>query len=172
MQKHNLGDTRTADRMPTIKEFKTANHNHRANVSLIMSRFGHALSVRGVSHDWTKAEEPYKSAFYQAMTLTMEAGKDFNETDWAMIHYARERHHLNRFVPPDVNLIDVIEMICDCCEAAAARSGEIRYLIELPNEVLQKAVQNTVAMVWDSLDIRGWEPGEGEEADHERESEV
>ena len=157
IEKSNMGDTRTADTMPTLVEFAKANDKHRANVVVLMSNFARDIQKRGHEHDWTKADEPYRSQFYQAMVLTMEAGRDFDESVWMRNHYSIERHHLNWRVPEDVNLIDVIEMICDSVEAAAARSGELRYGIDLPDEVLQNAVKNTVQMVWDSVVLRGWE---------------
>ncbi len=53
-----------------------------------------------------------------------------------------ERHHLDDRVPDDVNLLDVIEMVVDCVVAGMARTGEV-YPIELSNDILQKALNNT-----------------------------
>ena len=44
-----------------------------------------------------------------------------------------------------MNLIDVLEMICDCVCAGMARSGEVRDL-EISEDILLKAVKNTVEM--------------------------
>lgn len=45
-------------------------------------------------------------------------------------------------VREDVDLVDVIECVVDCVMAGLARSGKTRP-IEIPADVLLKAVQNT-----------------------------
>ncbi|MCM1220532.1 MAG: hypothetical protein NC548_39200, partial [Lachnospiraceae bacterium] len=67
------------------------------------------------------------------------------DTDWYKMHTTEERHHLSTHVPDQVDLIDLIECVCDCCMAGLARSGEI-YDVKFPPEVLQLAVDNTVEM--------------------------
>ena len=59
---------------------------------------------------------------------------------------------MNEHCPEDVNLIDVIEMICDCVCAGMARSGKFREF-KLSDEILQKAVSNTVKMCLESVII-------------------
>ena len=66
------------------------------------------------------------------------------------MHCQTERHHLNEHCPDDVNLIDVIEMICDCVCAGMARSGSV-YPVTISSEILQKAVENTVNMCIESV---------------------
>jgi hypothetical protein len=51
-----------------------------------------------------------------------------------------------------VNLIDVLEMICDCVCAGMARSGNV-YPVNISSEILQKAVKNTVEMCIKSVGI-------------------
>lgn len=51
----------------------------------------------------------------------------------------KERRHLNDKVPEDVNLIDVLEMICDRVCAGMARTGAV-YDVALSNETLKKSV--------------------------------
>lgn len=78
------------------------------------------------------------------MCNTIEGRIDFFDGEWSRLHYIElERHHLDRFCPEDVNLIDVIEMICDCVVAGKARSGDV-YDINISDTILQKAVKNTV----------------------------
>lgn len=48
------------------------------------------------------------------------------QTRW--FHVKAECHHLLSDCLPDVNLIDVLEMIADCTCAGRAGSGEIRDL--------------------------------------------
>ena len=52
--------------------------------------------------------------------------------------------------PKDVNLVDVLEMIVDCVCAGLARSGEVRDL-EIDEDILNKAVKNTVDMIKDMI---------------------
>ena len=48
--------------------------------------------------------------------------------------------------PLDVNLIDVIERVCDICMAGLARSGEV-YDDKLAPEILERAYQNTIKLL-------------------------
>ena len=72
----------------------------------------------------------------------------FEQTTWWDTHRKINRHHLNMpdGVPDDVDLIDVLDHIVDCVMAGMARNGSV-YDLELPNEVLQVAFQNTVSML-------------------------
>lgn len=159
IEKSTLGDTRTADHVPTIREFNEANDAHHRDVALLMSDAAAMLTNQGQRHDWTKINEPYRSMFYHAMVRAMDKTEVFEESAWAKLHYeVLERHHLNRHVPEDVNLFDVIEMVCDIITAAAARSGKLpRGDIELPDEVLRAALGNTVNLLCDEVEIVGWE---------------
>lgn len=94
-------------------------------------------------HDHTKLGK-YLPAFTKALS-TGFVGKEFKGLDWWNIHLT-ERHHLNDKVPEDVNLIDVLEMICDCVSAGMARTGEV-YDVTLPDKVLKQAFNNTVEMI-------------------------
>lgn len=55
--------------------------------------------------------------------------------------------------PHDVNLIDVLDFIADCCMAGLARSGSV-YELKLPAELLQRAFQNTIRHLIDSTELR------------------
>lgn len=143
VKKNCLGDTRTATHMPTRKEFQEANHDHRLDVMRLAGAFSLELLERVGNHDWTKTAEPYATMFYEQMRSTIEDGADFESGEWAHLHYdVLERHHLSKHCPEDVMLFDVIEMLCDCVAAGMARSGNV-YTIEIPGEILQKAVKNT-----------------------------
>ena len=147
------GDTRTADHIPSIEEFDKANINHRADVSMLITRFSDLLETFTTDHDFMKRSEPYRSMFYRDMVATMEGRIEFTEGEWAKLHYGvLERHHLMRNVPEDVDLFDVIEMICDCVAAGMARSGEVRPL-ELSEDVIVKAVDNTVKMLAEQIEL-------------------
>lgn len=106
------------------------------------------IQFQSTKHDYTKLNE-YLPMFYNALKSGL-TGDDFRKLEWFQIHCHKERHHLNDFCPNDVNLIDVIEMICDCVCAGKARSG-IVYPISISNEILQKAVKNTEKMLEDNI---------------------
>ena len=109
---------------------------------------------RGRDHDVTKRMEPYESLFYRELCAKIEGKIDsFTDGEWYPMHCKNERHHLNDYCPKDVNLIDIIEMICDCVCAGMARTGKA-YPIEISSEILQKAIQNTVQMCVDAVEIQ------------------
>ena len=101
------------------------------------------------AHDHTKLGE-YLPAFTKALSTGFK-GKEFKGLDWWEIHLT-ERHHLNDKVPEDVNLIDVLEMICDCVSAGMARTGTV-YDVTLSNETLKKAFKNTVKLIKDNIEV-------------------
>lgn len=68
------------------------------------------------------------------------------------MHVTTERHHLLSYCPDDVNIIDVLEMIVDCTLAGLTRSGTIRP-VELNDEILKKAVDNTVQLIKNMVEV-------------------
>ena len=154
IKQNKLGDTRTATRTPTFQEFVDSNQLHCEDVENMTTEIACEIIKRGKRHDTTKRMEPYRSLFYRELCAKIE-GKidDFTNGEWYPMHCKTERHHLNEYSPEDVNLIDVIEMICDCVCAGMARSGRV-YPIEIPPEILQKAVQNTIQMCVDAVEIQ------------------
>lgn len=152
--KHNtLGDTRTATKVPTFYEFEDANRDHVNDVKNMMRKLADDISERGSKHDFTKMFDPEKSLFYRELCAKIEGKIDsFVDGEWYPMHCRTERHHLNEYCPEDVNLIDVLEMISDCICAGMARSGNV-YPIEIPSEILQKAVKNTVQMCIDAVEV-------------------
>jgi len=148
------GDTRVAKEIPSIELFERANCSHRGDVEQLVSVFNQLLEIAGRQHDWTKTDEPYRSLFYRDLVATMEGRLKFEDGEWARYHYdVLERHHLARRVPEDVNLVDVIEMICDCVAAGMARSGDI-YPIEISSDTLQKAVKNTIVLLKGYIEVQ------------------
>ena len=153
--KHNtLGDTRTATKVPTFFEFIDANRDHVNDVKNMMRRLADDISERGSKHDFTKMFDPKRSLFYRELCAKIEGKIDsFVDGEWYPMHCRTERHHLNEYCPEDVNLIDVLEMISDCVCAGMARSGNV-YPIEIPSDILQKAVKNTVQMCIDAVEVK------------------
>lgn len=153
IKRHTEGDTRVAKEIPTISDFSAANYDHAEDVKNLARFFADGLIACVQRHDWTKLQEPYKSMFYRDMCDVMEGRMDFFEGEWSKLHYNElERHHLKRHCPDDVNMFDVIEMICDCVAAGMARSGDV-YELDIPSDVLQRAVTNTVDILKKEIQV-------------------
>lgn len=153
IKRNTNGDTRVAKKMPTIEEFDRSNRSHRVDVDRLIDRFCKILRCSATNHDWTKVTEPYRSMFYRDMSSVIEHDMDFFDGEWSKLHYYElERHHLKRHCPDDVDLFDVIEMICDCVAAGMARSGEV-YDLDIQEGILTKAVQNTVKILKDQIQV-------------------
>lgn len=153
INRHTEGDTRVAKEIPTMTDFHSANYDHVEDVKKLARFFSGELVNRVQKHDWTKLDEPYRSMFYRDLCAVMEGRMDFFDGEWSRLHYNElERHHLNRHCPDDVNMFDVIEMICDCVAAGMARSGEI-YDIDIPTDILTKAVKNTVELLKKHIEV-------------------
>ena len=144
IHKNPNGDTRTAPKDITFEQFQGANNSHMRDVANVMWAIAGKLKDNGCKHDWTKKSE--EKMFYRDFLATMNDGVDFVSGEWYQLHVNTERHHLFSRCPDDVNLLDVIEMIVDCVCAGKTRSGEVRDL-EISQEILNKALKNTVKMV-------------------------
>ena len=145
------GDTRTAPKDVTYEQFQEANDMHIGDVCKIMYYLAGFMKASGELHDYTK--KTMEQMFYRDFFSTINQGTNFVEGRWYQNHIAAERHHLLARCPEDVNLIDVLEMIADCVCAGLARSGEVRDL-EIPDDILKLAVQNTVKMIADNIEVR------------------
>jgi len=153
IKRHTEGDSRVAKEIPTISDFSLANHDHVEDVKNLARFFCDELIKRVQKHDWTKLREPYRSMFYRDMCAVMEGRMDFFDGEWSRLHYNElERHHLKKHCPDDVNIFDVIEMICDCVAAGLARSGNV-YDLDIPSDVLQRAVANTVNLLIKEVEV-------------------
>ena len=139
-------DSRTADpeHIPSKEVLLKESQEHIQAVADTMDFFGNLLKLTGKRHDWTKIE--YIDEFYDNFVSVLKDNSiEFKELGWWNKHL-QERHHLDDRVPDDVNLIDVFEMVCDSVCAGLARSGHVRD-INIPYEVLDKAVRNTAQLL-------------------------
>lgn len=144
-------DSRTANGgHVSFEDFSAATDMHREDVKNMMNELARMIQEAGEIHDWTKKEK--EKEFYDSFTAAREQGKDFKKDDWYKYHVNTERHHLLSNCPKDVNLIDVLEMISDCCCAGFARSGKV-YDVEIPEDMLMKAFKNTVEMVKSKIHV-------------------
>lgn len=145
-------DTRTCDFANTSKETLLASsHQHIADVrealTFIMKLLGDAIDI----HDHDKISDI--DGFHRDFVT------GFKQTTWWDNHRKVNRHHLLQAdgVPADVNLIDVLDMICDCVMAGMARSGSV-YPLEIDGEVLRRAFDNTVELLKKNVEVTEGEP--------------
>lgn len=140
----------------SAEDFRRANRNHQLEVMMCMDYISTMISKAGQRHDFTKDSQ--SGLFFRDFINWKLNGEDMDNGEWFPMHVKAERHHLKDNVPDDVNLVDVIEMICDCVCAGLARSGELRP-IKIDSDILQKAVQNTVELVKNKCYIIGGDMG-------------
>lgn len=153
IKRSTLGDTRTATRVPAFYEMVDSNRSHVEDVSEMMDRIAEMMRQTGLNHDRTKRNDPEKSLFYRELCATIEGKIDsFIDGEWYPMHCKTERHHLNEYCPDDVNLIDVLEMVCDCVCAGLERSGSVRP-VKIDADILKRAVDNTVNMLVEIADV-------------------
>ena len=110
---------------------------HQYDVFTCMNYISEICTTTGHIHDNTKSQN--FDEFYDSLTSI-----DMDNT------------------PNDVNLIDVMEMISDCCCAGYRRNGDV-YNITLSEEVLKKAFDNTVNLIKDfskEIILKGESDGE------------
>ena len=134
----------------SFEDFSNETNIHREDVKNVLYFLASKLEEAGDKHDWTKKER--ERQFYNSFTAAKEKGLDFKKDAWYKYHVTTERHHIASHVAKDINLIDVLEMISDCCCAGLARSGEIRD-IEIKLDVLMKAFNDTVQLTKDSIKL-------------------
>lgn len=141
-------DTRSIEKNFTEEDVKQDTLLHIEAVKKVCSEVAYALIEQSIHHDCTKLNS-YLPMFHQALKTGFK-GDEFKKLNWWEIHKISERHHLNDHCPSDVNLIDVFEMLVDCVCAGKARTGEV-YPINISNETLQKAVENTVELLKENV---------------------
>lgn len=146
--KTNKCDTRSIDNIFTEEDVRIDTENHIDAVKKVTQEFARTLVDQVGHHDCTKLGI-YLPEFTNALKTGFK-GDDFKKLNWWEVHKISERHHLNDHCPSDVNLIDVLEMLVDCVCAGKARTGEV-YPINISNEILQKAIANTVEMLKENV---------------------
>ena len=154
----------------TEKEIEGINtiREHIEKVGFLLTHVSNLLMLRAVTHDRTKFFEEdlneHLKAFEEKRGRNLKYGSaEYAEhmekySDLAEGHYALNRHHpeshANRI--NDMNLIDLLEMLCDWC----AQPTDIHKSIEINAEKydispqLRRILENTV------LSLRDAEPCE------------
>jgi len=138
IQKSETADTRTCDFAKVTKDQLLASSvQHIGDVRAALAYFDRMLDTAMRDHDTDKLTDIDS---FHADFVT-----GFKQTGWWDRHRKLNRHHLTMAdgVPPDVNLIDVLDYIADCVMAGMARSGSV-YELKLPPDLLETAFQNTV----------------------------
>lgn len=135
-------DTRTCDKTKVTKEQLLASSiQHIGDVGKGIAFFAAKLTEAASVHDYDKLSEI--DWFHADFTTDI-----LKPDGWLENHYKIHRHHLDKKngVPDGVNLIDVLEHIADCVMAGMGRAGSV-FPINLPDELLQRAVANTVDLL-------------------------
>lgn len=138
-------DSRTADGKIDSTDLTKSTKSHIKDVREAMGFIADSLKERSKNHDYTKLEN------IDAFADALNSGH-IKDTDWYKYHVTKERHHLKSHIPENVNLIDVIEHICDCTMAGLARSGSV-FDIDIDPDVLTLAVQNTVKILINHTEV-------------------
>jgi hypothetical protein len=149
IKKSETADTRTCDFKNVTKEqLKSSSAQHIRDVNKALCLFSEKLFYAAIVHDRDKIEDI--DSFHSDFTT------GFVAQGWWTNHRKITRHHINYEdgVPKDVNLIDVLEHVADCVMAGMARSGSV-YDIKLPDELLQKALRNTVELLKSNVLVVG-----------------
>ena len=148
-------------RYKTLRHIETVRNYLQAVVCVL---FG-----RAIAHDQCKLESPEAEVFdvvthkLRGMTYGSDEYKTcLSEMDPALVHhYAASRHHPEHFKGgiQDMNLVDLVEMLCDW-KAATMRhaDGDIYKSIEMNQKRYgysdeTKAFLNNTAVLLDSLDV-------------------
>ena len=147
IKKSPTADTRTCDWSKVTKEeLLKSSEQHIDDVKNGLDYFGQMLFNTALEHDCDKIIDidHFHSDFKTG----------FKKTGWWNNHINVNRHHIDKpdGVPGNVNLIDVLEHITDCVMAGMARSGSV-YELKLPDELLQKAFQNTVKLLKNEIEV-------------------
>lgn len=140
-------DTRTCDYTSVDKAtLLTSSVQHIGDVARGLAFFQVMLSEAIARHDTDKLTD---IDGFHADFVT-----GFTQTGWWDKHRQQNRHHLTQAdgIPDDVNLIDVLDYITDCCMAGMARSGSVRP-VTLDAAVLQRAFENTVTLLKNNITV-------------------
>jgi hypothetical protein len=145
IKKSATADTRTCDFTSVTREtLRDSSAQHIGDVQVALGFFAQMLHRAAAVHDTDKLTD--LDSFHADFVT------GFKTSGWWERHRTLNRHHLTNDdgIPDDVNLIDVLDYIADCVMAGMARSGSV-YELKLPPELLERAFQNTVALLKDAV---------------------
>lgn len=142
IKKSATADTRSAKEPVSKETLLASSYQHISDVHQAINWMQSELIDRAIHHDWTKIKsiDEFHRDF---VDVQQNPGKDFCRLGWYQRHITEERHHLDKRVPDDVDLFDVMERIADIVMAGMGRSGSV-YPDHLSPELLCRAYQNTI----------------------------
>ena len=148
----------------TIAECQVETQKHIERVRYYIRCMTDKLTLRGVNHDRVKLESPEVEVFAEytpRLADTQYGTPEYQECLAGMKpaldhHYANSRHHPEHFAKgiDDMNLVDIIEMICDW-KAASERQKDGNLLKSIEQNVsrfgyddqLKRIFTNTAKML-------------------------
>ena len=148
-------DSRTARGEVTKQQLLESTKQHICDVQNAMTFFFSMINRVARDHDHTKIE--YMDDFYWSFSreIKKEPVSDFKNEPWYQRHISEERHHIKDRCPEDVDLIDVLEHISDIVMAGLGRHGHVEP-DSIDPAILERAYQNTIKLLTDSVEIRDW----------------
>lgn len=134
--------------LPTKSMLMQDTVSHIQDVAEGLAFFASRLTAAAAAHDIDKLTDI--DQFYS------DFRNRFKDSVWWENHKRLNRHHLGvpDGVPPDVDLIDVLEMISDCVMAGSARNDGVPKVV-IDADVLMKAFENTVARLIAEVMVTG-----------------
>lgn len=149
IKKSKNADTRTCDWTKVSEDELLADSKQHINdVMRGLMFFGSKVAESARNHD--KSKISHIKEFHADFKNGFKEG----HTSWWKMHQDVERHHLKdpKYVPHNVNLIDILDMITDGVMAGLARSGEYRKE-EISDSLLRKAFDNTIKLLLENVEI-------------------
>mgnify|MGYP001055603236 CR=1 FL=1 len=140
--------TRTCDWSKVSKEeLLMSSIKHINDVQKGINFFAKKLLDIAIKHDYTKID--HIDEFYEDFKT------GFKTTTWWNMHKEKERHHLKekQYIPNNINLLDILEMITDGVMAGMVRSGQYKKE-EIPDELQKQAFDNTVQMLLENIVVK------------------
>ena len=149
--------------MKTLEQCKLETIRHIGSVQKKLLNLAKVLIDRSLYHDSSKLEEPELSGFANAPDLSsmkynsLEYNENLKKLQETLDHhYANNRHHPQHFKYgiDDMNLVDLLEMMCDWSDSSKRnKSGNLKLSIEQnANKFnicpqLVKILENTINLV-------------------------
>lgn len=147
IKKSPTADSRTCDYKNVTKDMLLESSlQHIGDIKKGFDFFTYLLQRQSALHDLSKIS--HIDDFHRNFVT------GFKEKDWWEYHQSVERHHFNeeRFIPKDINLIDILDQIVDGVMAGMARSGIYRQEPISP-ELLMRAYRNTVDLLLSQIEV-------------------
>lgn len=151
IRRNPTADTRTCDYTTVSKtELLRSSLQHIQDVRQALDFFADTLRGAALDHDADKIGDI--DGFYAKFQTGV-----FDKGDWHLKHLQLTRHHLTyeEGIPMDVNLLDVLEYVADCVMAGLSRKGQVDPPPTLPPALLERALQNTVALLTQEVVVDG-----------------